>query len=85
MDLFEPEDSARWTGKSREIAGNRRRMAPGGPRVIDNCKECLRSRCKDDPTEEDINLNNIVDIYASKFQQFNLSYSIWCISVIISD
>lgn len=50
-------------------------MAPGGPRVVHNCKECLRSRSfnmkvlrnKDDSMDEDVNLNSIVDIYASKF------------------
>ncbi len=50
-------------------------MAPGGPRVVNNCEECLRSRSlnmkvlrnKDDTMEEDVNLNSIVDVYASKF------------------
>jgi len=53
-------------------------MAPGGPRVVNNCEECLRSRsfnmkvlrCKDDAMEEDINLNSIVDVYASKLSIF---------------
>ncbi|XP_037032518.1 pantothenate kinase 3 isoform X1 [Bradysia coprophila] len=48
-------------------------MAPGGPRVVNNCEECLRSRsfnmkvlrCKDDAMEEDVNLNSIVDVYAT--------------------
>lgn len=50
-------------------------MAPGGSRVLHNCKECLRSRTfnmkvlhnKDDALDEDVNLNSIVDAYASKF------------------
>lgn len=50
-------------------------MAPGGPRVVNNCEECLQSRSfkmkvlrnNDDTVEEDVNLNSLVDIYASKF------------------
>lgn len=57
-------------------------MAPGGARVVNNCEECLRSRSfnmkvlrgKDDTVEEDVNLNSIVDIYASKFY---LRYNSW--------
>lgn len=57
------------------ISSKTNTMAPGGPRVVNNCEECLRSRSfnmkvprnKDDTMEEDVNLNSIVDIYASKF------------------
>lgn len=56
-------------------------MAPGGPRVVNNCEECLRSRSlnmkvlrnKDDTMDEDVNLNSIVDVYASKFYPNKIS------------
>lgn len=66
-------------------------MAPGGPRVVNNCEECLRSRSfnmkvlrnKDDTMEEDVNLNSIVDIYASKFLRFNKNLHGYLINFII--